>query len=141
VLQQYLRYRPHDGFATAAAAIRRACTSRFYAQSGLFAGRAGMVLALAATAPPGPPDPAAVDQARRLAWHAVERDGLIGFPGDQLHRLSADLATGSAGVLLALGAALRDPVPNGTLPNGTLPNGTAPNETRPHLPFLEPPAQ
>jgi predicted Ser/Thr protein kinase len=111
VLQQYLQHRQHDGFAMAAKGIRRACTSRFYAQSGLFAGRAGMVLALAVTAPagpPGPPDPAAFDQARRLAWHAVEHDGLLGFPGDQLHRLSADLATGSAGVLLALGAVFHD---------------------------------
>jgi tRNA A-37 threonylcarbamoyl transferase component Bud32 len=135
VLQQYLRHRPHDGFTAAATAIRRACTSHFYAQSGLFAGRAGMVLALTAAAPPGPPDPAAVDQARRLAWHAVEHDGLLGFPGDQLHRLSADLATGAAGVLLALGAAL-----HGAAPNGTAPNGTAPEHTRAQLPLLEPPA-
>jgi hypothetical protein len=34
----------------------------------------------------------------------------LAFPGDQLLRLSMDLATGSAGVLLALGAALHDEV-------------------------------
>ena len=127
VLSRYLRHRQHDGFTTALAAIRRSCTSRFYAQSGLFSGRAGMVLTLAATGPagagapdPAALDPAALDQARRLAWHAVRHDDVLGFPGDQLHRLSADLATGSAGILLALGAALRD--------------------TPAHLPFLEPPA-
>jgi hypothetical protein len=45
-------------------------------------------------------------QARRLSWHAVpfRRDG-VAFPGDQLLRLSMDLGTGSAGVLLALAAA------------------------------------
>ncbi|CAM5678940.1 Protein kinase/lanthionine synthetase C family protein OS=Streptomyces rimosus subsp. rimosus (strain ATCC / DSM 40260 / JCM 4667 / NRRL 2234) OX=1265868 GN=SRIM_012265 PE=4 SV=1 [Streptomyces rimosus subsp. rimosus] len=43
----------------------------------------------------------------------------LAFPGDQMMRLSMDLATGSAGVLLGLGAALHDrPV---------------------HLPFLPPP--
>lgn len=43
---------------------------------------------------------------RRLAWHAVRyRDGLA-FPGDQLFRLSTDLGTGTAGVLLSLAAAL-----------------------------------
>ena len=48
-------------------------------------------------------------------------EGHLAFPGEQLLRLSMDLATGTAGVLLALGAALHDePV---------------------HLPFLAPLAQ
>jgi hypothetical protein len=34
--------------------------------------------------------------------------GHLAFPGNQLLRLSMDLATGTAGVLLALGAALHD---------------------------------
>jgi hypothetical protein len=34
--------------------------------------------------------------------------GHLAFPGDQLLRLSMDLASGTAGVLLALGAALHD---------------------------------
>ena len=38
--------------------------------------------------------------------------GGLAFPGDQLLRLSMDLATGTAGVLLALGTVLHDqPVP------------------------------
>jgi hypothetical protein len=48
---------------------------------------------------------ALADQTRRLGWHALTRHGHLAFPGDQLLRLSSDLATGSAGVLLALGAA------------------------------------
>ena len=178
VLRRYLAHREDEEFRTAAAAIRRASRSRFYAQSGLFAGRAGLVLALAdgemwapaeAPAPslsaasssasdgvsgsaPGlpprrgvlsgpatypvartrPPQPSgplgsaprgggdALDQLRRLAWHAVGYRGELAFPGDQLHRLSTDLATGGAGVLLALGAVL--------------------GEQPAHLPFLGPPA-
>jgi hypothetical protein len=45
---------------------------------------------------------------RRLAWHAVQFQGRLAFPGVQSLRLSMDVATGSAGVLLALGAALHD---------------------------------
>ena len=192
VLRRYLAHREDEELRTAAAAIRRASLSRFYAQSGLFAGRAGLVLALADadiwpadTVTAGPPDAASVpssgsvsvsgsalgagrvvagvgagpglpprrgtvpgpatypaartrppqpsgpsaavprggedalDQMRRLAWHAVGYRGALAFPGDQLHRLSTDLATGSAGVLLALGAVL--------------------GESPAHLPFLGPP--
>lgn len=39
---------------------------------------------------------------RRLAWHAVPEEQGLFFPGAALHRLSADLATGAAGILLAL---------------------------------------
>jgi len=187
VLRRYLAHREDEELRTAAAAIRTASLSRFYAQSGLFAGRAGLLLALAdgdvwsptaassdadsadgaSTAAPaaatghvvagagavpglpprrgtfpgpatypaartrparpaGPPGAAprggqdALDQMRRLTWHAVGYRGELAFPGDQLHRLSTDLATGGAGVLLALGAVL--------------------GENPAHLPFLGPPA-
>src|SRR5260370_36550487 len=43
---------------------------------------------------------------RRLALHAVPWRGHVGFPGDQGLRLSMDLATGSAGILLMLHAVL-----------------------------------
>jgi hypothetical protein len=142
VARRYLRHREDAGLADAVARIDLASNSRFYAQAGLFNGRAGLVLALAgaeraaagraATPPvaaPGPhadapaagtatvPRPrgrgraghgTAAEQARRLAWHAVGHRGTLAFPGDQLHRLSTDLATGAAGVLLALGAVLHD---------------------------------
>ena len=53
-------------------------------------------------------DPRVAAQIRRLVWHATSyKDGLA-FPGDQLLRLSMDLATGTAGVLLAVHAALRE---------------------------------
>jgi hypothetical protein len=44
---------------------------------------------------------------RRLAWHAVAYQGNVAFPGRGLHRLSCDLATGSAGVLLVVRSALQ----------------------------------
>jgi tRNA A-37 threonylcarbamoyl transferase component Bud32 len=178
VVRRYLAHRQDETLHGALVAIEAACASRFYAQSGLFNGRAGMLLTLAdadpaspgayagaaaggAAAWPGSPDwpglpprrgtlpgtarvtgPAATDptdpdrgeragagrpprggadardQARRLSWHAVALSGHLAFPGDQLHRLSTDLATGSAGVLLALGAVL--------------------GEHPAHLPFLPP---
>ena len=53
-------------------------------------------------------------QVRRMAWHALPYGGGLAFPGEQLLRLSMDLATGTAGVLLSLALALRpEPV---TLP-------------------------
>jgi serine/threonine protein kinase len=110
VLRRFLRHRPDDGLAASAAAIRLASTSRFYVQSGLFAGRAGMILGLVPEELDQDADPNddLLQQVRRLAWHAVRHEDTLAFPGDQLFRLSADLATGSAGVLLALGTALHD---------------------------------
>jgi hypothetical protein len=105
VLRRLLRLRPADDLAEAARAIRIAATSRFYVPTGLLSGRAGMILALADE--PGRDSPELADQISRLTWHAVRRDGRLMFPGEQLLRLSTDLATGSAGVLLALGAALQ----------------------------------
>ncbi|MEV1287731.1 class III lanthionine synthetase LanKC [Micromonospora sp. NPDC049679] len=118
VLDQYLRHRHDDEFADAAAAIRRAARAPLYVQSGLFAGRAGIIAYLAARLAAGEHaaggDAVAADrqelraQVRRLAWHALPYRGFVAFPGEQLLRLSMDLATGAAGVLLAAGAALHD---------------------------------
>jgi tRNA A-37 threonylcarbamoyl transferase component Bud32 len=110
VLNEYLAHRADDEFTDAAAAIRRAARSRFYIQPGLFSGRAGMILYLSRGYPPGHavwnPDVAA--QIRGLGWHHVDYQGHIAFPGEQLLRLSMDLASGAAGVLLALGAAVHE---------------------------------
>ncbi|WP_192581579.1 class III lanthionine synthetase LanKC [Micromonospora sp. AMSO12t] len=108
VLDEYLRHRADERFAEASAGVRRAARSPFYAQSGLFAGRAGIIAYLAAY----PDDPGLCRerdaQVSRLAWHALPyRDGTA-FPGEQLLRLSMDLGTGTAGVLLALAAARPD---------------------------------
>lgn len=121
VLDQVLRHRPEDDLVAASAAVRLAARAPFYAQSGLFAGRAGIIAYLAARLQPyaatGPAGDTQADrqecvaQIRRLAWHAMPYRDAIAFPGEQLLRLSMDLATGTAGVLLAAGCALRDDRP------------------------------
>ncbi|SCL23785.1 Protein kinase domain-containing protein [Micromonospora pallida] len=104
-LDQYLAHRPDDGFARASAAAYQAARSPMYAQTGLFAGRAGIIAYLAATVRT-PEQRSDLDaQLRRLAWHAMPYGGGTAFPGEKLLRLSMDLGTGTAGVLFALGAA------------------------------------
>jgi hypothetical protein len=120
VLEDYLAYREDEQFASAAASIRRAADYAFYIYPALLWGRAGMLLYLARARASGVPhlDAAIADHVHRLGWHALPYEGHLAFPGERLLRLSMDLATGTAGVLLALGAALHeDPV---------------------HLPFLAP---
>jgi class III lanthionine synthetase len=108
VLDHYLIHRQDEQFADATAAIRRAAQSPFYLEPGLFHGRAGMILHLSHTCPTGTTarDGTVMAHIRRLAWHAISYQGYPAFPGEQLLRLSMDLATGNAGVLLAVGAAL-----------------------------------
>jgi class III lanthionine synthetase len=110
VAEEYLRHRSSDRLAAAVPRIRLAARSPFYIQSGLFAGRAGMIFYLSRRNGPqaAAGDAEAAAQIRRLAWHAVSYAEGLAFPGDQLMRLSMDLATGTAGVLLALGAAFSD---------------------------------
>ncbi|MFB7672580.1 class III lanthionine synthetase LanKC [Kitasatospora purpeofusca] len=112
VLDALLRHRPAAAPAERQALIRRAAEPEFVIQSGLFNGRAGLIGYLALTgdrADGGPgngPGGASLDRHRALlALHQVPYRGRLAFPGDQLLRLSTDLATGSAGVLLALGTA------------------------------------
>ncbi|MEV8017377.1 class III lanthionine synthetase LanKC [Streptomyces sp. NPDC086554] len=108
VLDDYLIHRTDERFSTAAEAIRKAAGASFYLEPGLFDGVAGMILHLSRAHPPGTAavrDPVIAGHVRRLARHACLLDGRLAFPGEQLMRLSMDLATGGAGVLLALGAA------------------------------------
>ncbi len=111
VLDDYLGHRDDDRFRTASAAIRSAAEGGFYIEPGLFHGLAGMILHLSRAHPAGTAavrDPVVADHIRRLARYAVVHRGRLLFPGEELLRLSLDLGSGSAGVLLALGAALHD---------------------------------
>lgn len=120
VLADYLARREDERFAAAAASIRLAAQSPFYIEPGLFSGRAGMILYLSRKQRPGTAvhDDVVAGHIRRLGWHAVSYQGELAYPGEQLLRLSMDLGTGTAGVLLAAGAAMHhEPV---------------------HLPFLGP---
>ncbi|GAA1131907.1 class III lanthionine synthetase LanKC [Kribbella jejuensis] len=102
VLDRYLRHR-HDGeLAEDLAALQRVDRCGYFVQPGLFMGRAGLIAAAALTGDE------TTDLIRGLAWHALPYADGLAFPGNQLLRLSMDLATGSAGILLALGAALHE---------------------------------
>jgi tRNA A-37 threonylcarbamoyl transferase component Bud32 len=109
VIDDYLVHREDEQFADAATGIRRATESAFYIQSGLFWGRAGMLLFHGrARGTSTERDDVIEEHVRRLNWHALTYEGHLAFPGERLLRLSMDFATGTAGVLLALGAALHD---------------------------------
>lgn len=110
VLDDYLAYREDEQFADAAAAIRRAADYAFFIYPALLSGRAGMLLYDVRSRAAGVADldDAIADHVHRLSWHALAYQGHLAFPGEKLLRLSMDLATGTAGVLLALGAALHD---------------------------------
>ncbi|MFP3991102.1 class III lanthionine synthetase LanKC [Streptomyces sp. E11-3] len=116
VIDDYLAQAADEEFTRARTGILAAARSGFYAQPGLFQGRAGMILHLSRS-PEGTADRLA-EQIEALSWYAMPYAGQLAFPGDQMMRLSMDLATGTAGCLLALGAALGD--------------------TDAHLPFLPP---
>ncbi|MEU1854119.1 class III lanthionine synthetase LanKC [Streptomyces sp. NPDC019990] len=122
VLDDLVRHSPGlaGEFGAARSGVLAAATSRFYAQPGLFQGRAGMILHLSRTTTPGTTSDRLARQIAALGWFAMAYEGQLAFPGHQMMRLSMDLATGTAGCLLALGAAL-DPA------------------TDAHLPFLPPP--
>jgi predicted Ser/Thr protein kinase len=110
VLDDYLAHAAGgtEEFARARAGILTAATSRFYAQPGLFQGRAGMILHLARSTAPGAGPARLEQQIAGLGWFAMDYQGQLAFPGHQMMRLSMDLATGTAGCLLALAAARDD---------------------------------
>jgi hypothetical protein len=121
-LQDYLARRDDESFRSSLATIRRSATPPLCLEPGVLYGRGGMLLFLAREHPPGTAaerDPFVAAHVERLAWHAIPFGGGMAFPGEQLMRLSMDLASGTAGVLMAVASALHEePV---------------------HLPFLERP--
>ncbi|MER5299321.1 class III lanthionine synthetase LanKC [Streptomyces lasiicapitis] len=103
-LRALLRHRPDEGRAAVLDAVRHTCRALYVRNAGLLRGRAGGIAVL--TALDGPGDREAVRaQVRRMAWYAHSYRGHLAFPGFRMLRLSADLATGAAGVLLALDSA------------------------------------
>ncbi|MGW3335622.1 class III lanthionine synthetase LanKC [Streptomyces rubiginosohelvolus] len=111
VIDAYLAQRPDPELETAGRALLPAALSAFYVQPGLFRGSAGLLLHLAATPLCDPADrQRAIDRhTDLLGSHALAYGGGLAFPGEQLMRLSMDLATGTAGALLALSAAAGRP--------------------------------
>ncbi|MCC9309546.1 class III lanthionine synthetase LanKC [Kitasatospora sp. RB6PN24] len=108
-LEEFLVHRPDSPLAASADPIRRSAEPEFVIQPNLFNGRAGLILYLAEQRRRHPElalDGLLERHRRALTLHLVPYRSELAFPGEQLLRLSTDLATGSAGVLLALGAAL-----------------------------------
>ncbi|MCA1229391.1 class III lanthionine synthetase LanKC [Saccharopolyspora sp. 6M] len=87
-----------------------ACLGEFVIHPGLLHGRCGLLAALAAAdrRRPEPERTAAIGtHLAALGWHALPfGDGGIAMPGNQLLRLSTDVATGGAGVLATVAAVL-----------------------------------
>ncbi|HZM81998.1 MAG TPA: class III lanthionine synthetase LanKC [Candidatus Limnocylindrales bacterium] len=102
-LDDYLTRREDEAFRTASHQCNLAAHSTMYIVPGLLSGRAGILHYLA-----GKNDPEMAKQIRNLDWHAIAYKNGMAFPGTSLLRLSMDLGTGTAGVLLALGAAKHD---------------------------------
>lgn len=106
VLHEFLRHRPDSELRTHLPGIVRAAEAEFVIQPGLFNGRAGLLVLLATlrrtAGDPGHLDRVIDRHLRRLSWHLLPYHEHLAVCGDQLLRLSMDLATGSAGLLLAL---------------------------------------
>jgi serine/threonine protein kinase len=105
VAQHYLRHRDDAGLAAVVDGVRTGCRCALVQMPGLLLGRAGM---LAAQVRLGTRRAELREQVRRLGWHARTYRGQLVFPGHGLLRLSADLGTGAAGVLLAMSAVFDD---------------------------------
>lgn len=92
--------------------VQAAALADFTIEPGLFQGRAGLIVFLATLRSLGLATPRTDEALRRhlsqLRLHALRRPDGIAFPGQGLLRVSCDLATGSAGVLLALEAGARE---------------------------------
>jgi hypothetical protein len=100
-LHAYLQWRDDERLRRFLAGIRRSARIPFTIQPGLFRGRAGLIVFLAQTGV------AANNEAirmhlRHLSWHAAPFADGVAFAGENLMRLSMDLGTGTAGVLLAI---------------------------------------
>jgi hypothetical protein len=131
VLSRYLAHRPHaefegDADLRATDVLERSlrgCLVRFTALPGLLQGLAGIAAALAGAGRRlGRPEllDAGLTSARGLFRYAIPRAGGVAWIGEPGHRLSADLWSGSAGILLAL-RQLTDPIPRDALDVQTTP--------------------
>ncbi|MGW5700436.1 class III lanthionine synthetase LanKC [Amycolatopsis japonica] len=107
VAEELAKHRPDAKALKSLPGLREACRGEFVIHPGLLFGRSGLMTALAVGADPDQRVRDAIDlHLSRLAWYAVPYKGGLAFPGNQLLRLSMDVVTGGAGVLLALAATL-----------------------------------
>ncbi|MDX6758068.1 class III lanthionine synthetase LanKC [Streptomyces sp. F8] len=118
VLHDFVTHRPEAELIRARDAILGSARRRFVAQTGLFHGRAGTLVALRHMVDgTGAQKNGAEEESLRLhvdgfALQTVRLDDRPAFLGHEAMRVSTDLATGGAGVLLALNSALTDGGPS-----------------------------
>jgi hypothetical protein len=104
VIDEFLHHRTSDVLGRSREELLGGLAAEQAVECGLFIGRAGLIAVLQRCRP-GARD--TIDaQITGLRYHAVSREGKLFFPGRLCRRLSVDLATGSAGVLIALHAAI-----------------------------------
>ncbi|WP_433269954.1 class III lanthionine synthetase LanKC [Actinosynnema sp. CS-041913] len=98
-LNEFARVAPAADCSARLPELVSSLTGEFVIQPALMLGRAGLLATLAHAG--GSPE--AIDRhLAALAWHAVPYQEGLAFPGIQLRRLSMDLNTGGAGVLVAI---------------------------------------
>ncbi|RKS06858.1 lanthionine synthetase-like protein [Nocardiopsis sp. Huas11] len=102
---ELLRYRHDDRCAETVPLLLDSCRALFHVQADLFYGKAGQVATLARV---GGRSELLEDRVRELEWYALPFRGHTAFHGGRLPRFSMELASGTAGVLLALSAARGD---------------------------------
>ncbi|MFF9639350.1 class III lanthionine synthetase LanKC [Streptomyces bacillaris] len=102
VAQVYLARRAAPSLAALLPGVRRGCTLEFIREPGLFTGRAGLMATAGQLSPEGRRAPDVLASVRNLSWHLLAEEDRLLVPGARLRRCSADLATGAAGLLLAL---------------------------------------
>ncbi|WP_030662735.1 class III lanthionine synthetase LanKC [Streptomyces rimosus] len=106
VLHDVLQHCEDPDLASARDAFRQAARQQFLMHAGLFHGRAGVLLALHHLRDDAADEHAVREHLAHMGLHAVPHGRRLLFLGDHNLRLSTDLATGTAGVLLALEAVL-----------------------------------
>ena len=107
VAEQLVRHRPDAEAGASLDALRASCRGEFVLHPGLLNGRCGLAVALSANPDADQPSRAAIDRHLAwLSWYAVPYKGGLAFPGHRLLRLSMDVKTGGAGILLSLAALL-----------------------------------
>ncbi len=102
VVQEVLRHIDDDRLDTSLKLLARACRSPLVVDAQLFNGRAGLITAAHALRDELGEIDVVQEHLSHLHWHTLSHDGHVAFPGEGGIRLSMDLVSGNAGILLAL---------------------------------------
>ncbi|MFF2716796.1 class III lanthionine synthetase LanKC [Streptomyces sp. NPDC058011] len=102
VAQAYAARRSAPALSALLPGVRQGCVLEFVREPGLFTGRAGLMATAGQLSPKSRTEPDVLASVRNLSWHLIAQEDRLLVPGSRLRRCSADLATGAAGLLLAL---------------------------------------